>query len=139
MGKKQHATLCQSFEERFPQLFDFESCGLLFIDAQDGSLYKIAATQPVRDSIDEGESECPENTGTMVNSAATSPSFTRQTHKPIIVRLPKDRGITGLAISTKAVQLVPNGEYHVHYAPEVDNVVGTRSMANCLVGPCFDS
>ena len=138
MGKKQHATLCQSFEERFPQLFGFESCGLLFIDAQDSSLYKITATQRVRDSIDEDNSENPENTG-IVNAATASPSFLSRSHKPIIVRLPKDRGITGLAISTKAVQLVPNGEYHVQYAPEVDNVVGTRSMDNCLVGPCFDS
>ena len=68
MGKKQHALLCQSFEERFPQLFGFESCGLLFIDAQDSSLYKITANHTVRDSdeVDEqgaDNSENPENTG----------------------------------------------------------------------------
>ena len=101
MGKKQHATLCECFEERFPQLFGFESCGLLFIDASDSSLYKITPTV-MRDSIDADEN--PETTGTSTNPRAS---------KPIIVRLPKDRGITGLAISTKAVQLVPNGEYHL--------------------------
>lgn len=41
MGKKQHAKLCHSFEDKFPKLFGFESCGLLFIDASDSSLYKI--------------------------------------------------------------------------------------------------
>ena len=86
----------------------------------------------VRDSIDEDNSENPETTGVSLRAQPRA-------DKPIIVRLPKDRGITGLAISTKSVQLVPNGEYHVQYAPEVDNVVGTRVMENCLVGPCFDS
>ena len=96
MGKKQHALLCQSFEERFPQLFGFESCGLLFIDAQDSSLYKITANQTVRESsVDEqgaDNSENPENTGTQ-----PSQEYNRAL-KPNIVRLPKDRGITGLAI-----------------------------------------
>ena len=85
-------------------------------------------------SIDDGadNSENPEKTGNLIDR-------TMRSVKPNIVRLPKDRGITGLAISTKSVQLVPNGEYHVSYAPEVDNVVGTRTMDNCLVGPCFDT
>lgn len=83
--------------------------------------------------MDEDNSENPETTGTF------NPSLRVSAHKPIIVRLPKDRGITGLAISTKSVQLIPNGEYHISYAPEVDNSVGTRTVDNCLIGPCFDS
>ena len=128
MGKKQHHSLCESFEDRFPQLFGFEMCGLLFIDAADGSLFKIATDPNVRDSMDEN-SKNPEKTGTS----------TPKVMKPIIVRLPKDRGITGLAISTKTVQLVSNGEYHLQYAGEVDNSVSCRIVNNCLVGPCYDS
>ena len=86
-------------------------------------MYKITANHAVRDSdeVDEqgaDNSENPENTGGNQSDANhrehqnQSPSYNRAL-KPNIVRLPKDRGITGLAISTKAVQLVPNGEYHV--------------------------
>ncbi len=42
MGIKKHQKLCDSFESKFPKLFNFEKCGLLFIDAHDQSLYKIA-------------------------------------------------------------------------------------------------
>ena len=38
MGKKQHALLVESFESQFPTLFNFEKCGLLMIDCQDGTL-----------------------------------------------------------------------------------------------------
>ena len=44
MGKKQHATLCDIFEQKFPQLFEFEECALLFIDPGDGSLFKFMQT-----------------------------------------------------------------------------------------------
>lgn len=44
MGKKQHWTLCETFEAEFPQLFNFEHCALLFIDAADGSLFKFHGT-----------------------------------------------------------------------------------------------
>lgn len=37
------------------------------------------------------------------------------------------------------MQLVPNGELHLQYAPEVDNIVGTRCLENCLFGPCYDT
>jgi len=54
------------------------------------------------------------------------------------VKLPRDRGITGLAIKDKKVQLIANGELHPQYAPEVDNSVGTRVVENCLIGPLYD-
>ena len=41
MGKKQHDKLCEVFEEKFPKLFAFEQCSLLFIDRADGSLFKF--------------------------------------------------------------------------------------------------
>ena len=59
--------------------------------------------------------------------------------KPIIVRLPKDRGITGIAIAAKKVQVVHNGDYNVSYAAEVDNSIGLAVVKNCLIGPCFDT
>lgn len=50
MGKKQHATLCESFERKFPALFNFEKCALLFIDAANGSLFKFhSADQEQKD------------------------------------------------------------------------------------------
>lgn len=33
---------------------------------------------------------------------------------------------------------MPNGEYHQQYSPEVDNIVGSQCIENCLVGPCYD-
>ena len=130
MGKKKHQALCESFEERFPPLFNFESCGLLFVDPEDGCLYKIQASGVGESgSGDDGDKDDPERTG----------NEDRFARKPVIVRLPKDRGVTGLAISTRSVQLVPDGEFHIHYAPEVDNSVGARTVACCLIGPCFDS
>ena len=93
MGKKQHHSLCESFEERFPALFGFEMCGLLFIDAADSSLFKIAATPVVHETIDEHHN--PEETG--------QEHVVKTRWKPIIVRLPTDLVSTGLAISTKTV------------------------------------
>ena len=129
MGKKKHQALCESFEERFPALFNFESCGLLFVDPQDGCLYKIQASQGA-EAGDDGDKDDPERTGNEERGTA---------RKPVIVRLPKDRGVTGLAITSRSVQAVPEGEFHIHYAPEVDNSVGARAVASCLIGPCFDS
>lgn len=128
MGKKKHQALCESFEERFPPLFNFESCGLLFVDPQDGCLYKIQSSGGAA-AADEGDQDDPERTGNEEGLA----------RKPVIVRLPKDRGVTGLAITTREVQSVPDGEFHIHYAPEVDNSVGARAVTSCLIGPCFDS
>ena len=129
MGKKKHQALCESFEARFPALFNFESCGLLFVDPQDGCLYKIQASHGA-EAGDDGDQDDPERTGNEERGMA---------RKPVIVRLPKDRGVTGLAISSRSVQAVPDGEFHIHYAPEVDNSVGARAVASCLIGPCFDS
>lgn len=42
MGHRHHVKMCIAFEEKFPALFNFESCGLLFCDSVDGSLFKIA-------------------------------------------------------------------------------------------------
>ena len=44
MGKKQHSTLCETFELKFPKLFHFEHCALLFIDPCDRSLFKFHGT-----------------------------------------------------------------------------------------------
>ena len=54
MGKKDHASLSKCFEEKFPELFDFENCGLMMIDAEDGGLFKIQ--EPI-DSPDSGEED----------------------------------------------------------------------------------
>ena len=40
MGKKQHWSLCSTFESRFPSLFNFEYCGLILVDAEHGHLLK---------------------------------------------------------------------------------------------------
>lgn len=42
MAKKEHAKLSVCFEGRFPELFDFESCGLLMVDREDGGLFKVS-------------------------------------------------------------------------------------------------
>ena len=52
----------------------------------------------VRDSIDEDNSENPETTGVSLRAQPRA-------DKPIIVRLPKDRGI-----KKKSVRLVPKGK-----------------------------
>ena len=128
---KKHQQLCEAFEEKFPRLFNFEKCGLLFIDADDKSLYKIApAVEEIDENpMDEGDDD-PEKTGIF---------DARLAKKPLFMRLPKDRGITGLAISRKIIMSVHNGEYCTSYAPEVDNVVGLPAIHNCLFGPCYDS
>ena len=59
--------------------------------------------------------------------------------KPIIVRLPRDRGITGIAIQNKQVQVVHNGDYNVNFAAEVDNAIGLPVVRNSMIGPCFDT
>ena len=41
MGKKQHWSLCKTFESRFPSLFSFEKCSLLMVDAESGFLLKF--------------------------------------------------------------------------------------------------
>ena len=63
----------------------------------------------------------------------------KPTVKPIIVRLPKDRGITGISIADQAVQVVPDGDYNVKFAGEVDNSIGIAVVKNYMVGPCFDT
>ena len=98
MTKKKHAELCKAFEERFPKLFNFESCGLLFIDAGDGCLFSIIDQGGQTESLDEDNKDNPEST---------------RHRKTMIMRLPKDRGITGVAIAQKSVQVVSNGEYHL--------------------------
>lgn len=60
--------------------------------------------------------------------------------KPIIVKLAKDRGLTGLAIKTAQIVVAHEGEYHDSYAPEIDNCIvsGSTTVRNCIMGACFD-
>jgi len=44
--------------------------------------------------------------------------------KPVLMRLPKDRGITGLSIETRKCQKSDEGQYGNKFAPEVDNCTG---------------
>ena len=133
MGKKQHATLCDTFERKFPKLFNFECCALLFIDAGDGSLFKFHGAEHMRDTTTPDQTQ-PEHTDDHIESVMEPRKL-----KPIIVRLPRDRGITGIAIQTKQVQVVHNGDYNINYAAEVDNAIGLAVVKNCLIGPCFDT
>lgn len=110
MAQKEHVTLCTIFEDKFPKLFGFKHCGLLFIDSGDNCMYKIS--EPVVDTDDlpahqkqEPNDDTPERTG---DETAQQP----RRRKPLMIRLPKDRGITGIAIQTRQVMNVPTGEYH---------------------------
>ena len=60
MGKKDHASLTKTFEEKFPELFGFEYCGLLMIDREDGGLFKISCPIESPDSADEDGGANPE-------------------------------------------------------------------------------
>ena len=85
MGKKEHAALSSSFEDKFPDLFGFEKCGLLMIDAENSGLYKITPADVIKESPDEN-AQNPERT---INKPQV---------KPFFVRYPKDRGLTSHAI-----------------------------------------
>jgi len=84
-------SLSNSFEAHFPDLFSFESAQLLFLDKNDGCLFKI--TDPLAEDSCHDES-VPERTDPV---AMKKP-------KPVMMRLPKDRGITGLSIETRKCQ-----------------------------------
>mmetsp|Transcript_43886 Transcript_43886/g.58187 ORF Transcript_43886/g.58187 Transcript_43886/m.58187 type:complete len:166 (-) Transcript_43886:666-1163(-) len=102
MGKKDHSCLSKSFEEKFPDLFGFETCGLLMIDNEDGGLFKIS--QPIiHPDSDVEDNTNPERTGRRRDFAV----------KPIIVRLPKDRGLTGLTIKEEGIVVAADGEYNI--------------------------
>ena len=58
---------------------------------------------------------------------------------PMKVRLPRDRGITGHAISRKEVLVVKDGEQEKEYLAEVDNAAGVAVIRNMMIGPCFDT
>lgn len=137
MGKKQHATLCDTFERKFPKLFNFQNCALLFVDAADGSLFKFHSAEHMRDSKthDKRTSKGLKQKSDEYKESVMEP----QKLKPIIVKLPKDRGITGIAIQTKEVQVVQNGDHNHLFAAEIDNSIGIAVVSNCLIGPCFDS
>lgn len=126
MGKKQHATLCETFESKFPGLFNFEMCSLLMIDAADGCLFKFHTNHDDRKKRQEQSEQ--------IESVLEATK-----RKPIIVRLPKDRGITGIAISMTEVQVIHNGDYNINYAAEVDNSVGLAVIKNMMIGPCIDT
>jgi len=82
MVKKDHFGLSKVFEAKFPELFGFESCGLLMMGC-DGVLFRITTPSNVLvDGDGDGEAN-PEVT--LIPSKMT----------PMIIRLPKDRGLTG--------------------------------------------
>ena len=78
MGKKQHSTLCENFEIKFPKLFNYEHCALLFIDPYDKSLFKFHGTTTM-DIEEKKKVEKEENYESLLDAAKA---------KPIIVRLP---------------------------------------------------
>lgn len=125
MRKKQHVSLSNSFETNFPDLFNFESAQLLFLDKNDGCLFKI--TDPLAGDSCHDDS-APERTEPVTKKP-----------KPVMMRLPKDRGITGLSIETRKCQKSDEGQYGSKFAPEVDNCTGIQVVNNCMIGPCFDS
>ena len=97
MAQKEHVTLCTIFEERFPNLFGFKQCGLLFIDSGDGCMYRIS--EPVIDQDDIPAAKEPNEDNP---ECTTDETAGRARHKkPIMMRLPQDRGITGIAIQTR--------------------------------------
>ena len=97
MGKKTHLGLSQSFEDHFPDLFNFEFAQILFLDKNDGSLFKI--TDPIAlGQQEEVDSDNPETTGNRMRRP-----------KPVIMRLPKDRGFTGKSIQEKSAQKSDEG------------------------------
>ena len=64
---------------------------------------------------------------------------TQTQHKPLKVSLPKDRGLTGTAIVSKEVIVVPLGDNQQGFLPEVDNVAGVAAIHNMMLGPCYDT
>ena len=56
-----------------------------------------------------------------------------------MVRLPRDRGLTGLTIKNEEILVAADGEYNIQYAPEIDNCIGCQIVKNCMMGPCYDS
>ena len=144
MSEKEHAGLCYRFESKFPKLFHFESCGLLFIDCSDQSLYKIYDQEKRVETPDlpetPPEQEDPDNPErTAVKPPKTSASYLGRDKRPVIYKMPRDRGITGISIKTGKVQIVTDGERNLNYAPEIDNSVGNPCVKNCLIGPCIDT
>lgn len=59
--------------------------------------------------------------------------------KHVFLRLPCDRGITGIAMKTGEIQVVPKGAYDVLYAAEVDNSIASPVINNLMIGPLFDT
>ena len=45
--------------------------------------------------------------------------------KPVYVKFPKDRGLTGISIKESKAVFANDGEYNVSYAPEIDNCINT--------------
>jgi hypothetical protein len=142
MGKKHHSNLSATFERKFPKLFEFEFCSLLFIDASNGCLYKIQDADNAPHTSEEDETE--DKLIAVADNGDENPEKTK-THKNyykrkhVIVRLPKERGLTGIAIKSGRVQVVNDGKDNNNFAGEIDNIVGTAILSNMIIGPCFDS
>lgn len=143
MGKKQHAKLSTCFEAKFPELFGYEKCGLLMVDREDSSLFKVVVADPTSsesDSDDNGPRTPTKDAGENDEPERTFNANNRhQKRKPIYVKFPKDRGLTGVAIKSKKVAVAHEGEYNVAFAPEIDNCIGSQLVRNCMTGPCIDS
>ena len=131
MGKKQHVPLCLTFEDKFPKLFNFEKCTLLFIDGADGSLFKFHSTEST-------PSRSQNNTPDLDADDSQQNDNVRKP-KPLIVRLPRDRGITGISLTENRVVVVDNGDHNINYLGEVDNTVSLAIVKNCMFGPCVDT
>jgi len=124
MGKKQHATLSETFEDKFPKLFNFEACGLILVDTTNGSLYKIIKNFTTEKEISEKPESVMDNAGS---------------NKPIILRMPGDRGITGNAMTFKEIQVAHEGDQSIKFAAEADNSLGLPIVRNIMIGPCYDT
>ena len=101
-------------------------------DLLDESLYKISTEEQDTNDIVNSKVDKKNSKGAIKNASST------KIEKPIIVKLPKDRGITGLAIKQKQAIVATDGEYNPSFAPEIDNCIATQLVRDCMIGPCFD-
>lgn len=102
------------------------------IDPCDGSVYKfLALVDPNKKRKKLEQPKDDEEFESLINQT--------QKEKPLIVRLPRDRGITGISIVQKSVEVVHNGDHNLRYEAEIDNSVGLAVIKNCIIGPCYDT
>ena len=106
--------------------------------ANNSEMQSIRASQ----DVDEGADSIPENTVANSTAKGMTKRMKDNVNRPrdnVILRLPKDRGLTGHALRTGKVQMIQDGEYNQGFAVEIDNSVGSPHIANCMIGPCYDN